>query len=49
MRPVYLLDTNVISEFTTTQDNQDFTANILPLIFKCFGKDYPSTISSTKG
>ena len=24
---------------TTTKDNQDFTANILPLIFKCFGND----------
>ena len=24
---------------TTTNDNQDFTANILPFIFKCFGND----------
>ncbi len=31
---------------TTTQDNQDFTANILPFIFKCFGEDIHIVIAA---
>ncbi len=31
---------------TTTKDNQDFTANILPFIFKCFGEDIHIVIAA---